>query len=329
MNVSRRPYSFGRGSGRGHVAGPRSWKYYDGLAGYAATLIWPILKGLEELGVTADSLETPSGLREALSGPHESEVRASLRHAQGALGVGPVDERSILESMVAAEHAGRVGRIAFGSRLTALDCAFGDLKVEKFKAAGLATTPAINFNLDVDFQWEPVDSQRLLLWARGQGKQEAVARCLFRLHFEEQQSLSCRRSLLAAASSAGIDAAECAEFLDGDLLRADVLQGYDQHMRCGIRWPPFIVLNGPGSNGGPFRDGSRSCMVVRGSAEAFAEAFERLWSASHAWISIPPTLDDEGAILPPDTRAWKQRHQGRDAKLHRWPRRRRDGWRGG
>merc|ERR1719414_1855040 len=72
--------------------------------------------------------------------------------------------------MEVAEAKGRVGRIAFASELTALDCAIGDLKVAKMKASGLDASPAIRFNMDVDFVWQPIESQRLLLWAKQQGK---------------------------------------------------------------------------------------------------------------------------------------------------------------
>lgn len=285
LKVTRRPYSFGQGSGRGNLPGPPSWKYYDGLAGFSATVIWPMLRELESLGITMDSLETSSGLYEILGGAHKAKVMISLEHAQSALGVEPVGSEVLLKSMQVAESAGRVGRVAFGTTLTALDCAMGDLKVAKFVASGLCANPPIHFNMDVDFQWEPIDSQRLLLWAQEHGKQETVAQTLFHLHFEQQQSLSWRSTLLAAARSAGLDEALCAAFLDGEYLRAEVLKGYNQHMRCGIRWPPFLVINAPGSNGGPFRDGSRSCMVVRGSSEAFAEAFERIWLESDAFAA--------------------------------------------
>lgn len=310
LNVTRRPYSFGKGSRRGKLPGPQCWKYYDGLAGFSATVIWPILTDLQEMGISLKSLETSVGLSEALSGIHKPHIIAALRHAQKSLGVEPVDEQFLLKSMAEAEDGGRVGRVAFGSQLTALDCAIGDLKVEKFKASGLCTSPPINFNMDVDFQWEPIDSQRLLLWAKEDGKQDIVAKTLFHLHFEQRQSLSWRSTLLTAAQAAGIDEADCASFLDGDYLRSEVLEGYDQHMRCGIHWPPFFALNGPGSNGGPFRDGTRSCMVVRGSAKAFAEAFEQIWSDSAAVISSTASPHDQS--LSRHDQAWKwKRARGR------------------
>jgi len=317
--VTRRPYSFGKGSGRGHLPGPLTWKYYDGLAGYSATQLWPVLRELEELGVASDSLATSSGLRRALCGAHGPEVRSSLQRAQSALSIRPpVDESRLLESMEAAEAAGRVGRVAFGSELTALDCAMGDLKVEGFKASGLAVAPPIRFDMDVDFEWQPVDSQRLLLWAGQWGKQELVARALFRFHFEEQRSLTSRSTLVAAARSAGIGEAAGAAFLDGPLLRAEVLDGYDRHMRCGIRWPPFLVLNGPGGSGGPFRDGSKDCLVVRGSAEAFADAFERIWAETFAFESVPSCLGEDDPNVSRDSWRWSRWYWQQDGESSRW-----------
>lgn len=314
LNVSRRPFSFGRGSGRGGMAGPKSWKYYDGLAGYSATHVWPILDEMLTGSIAPDALATSCGLRAALSSPEVSTVVSSLKRIQRTLGVEPVPEECVLECMEAAERDGRIGRVAFGSKLTALDCAMGDLKIRKMKASGLAATPPIYFNMDVDFEWEPIDSQRLLLWTQRFGKQDIVARELFRLHFEEQRSLTWRSTLLAASQAAFIDDASVVEFLDGGSLRAEVLHGYDTHMKSGIRWPPFLVLNGPGTNGGPFRDGTRSCMVVRGSPEAFAEAFECIWRKSVAFSPLPPSLADNKNTYE-GRRSWKRRrHRQRHNK---------------
>ena len=78
----------------------------------------------------------------------------------------------------------------------------------------------MDFNVQV--QWQPVDSQRLLLWAGRFGKQEAYMSALGRRHFEERQSASHRSTLLEAAKEAGLDVEQAEAFLNTD--------GYWEHV---------------------------------------------------------------------------------------------------
>ena len=52
----------------------------------------------------------------------------------------------------------------------------------------LAGQAGIKFDYDVPAQWQPVDSQRLLLWAGRHGKQEEYMTALNKRHFEVRRT---------------------------------------------------------------------------------------------------------------------------------------------
>lgn len=140
----------------------------------------------------------------------------------------------------------------------------------------------IAFDYNVLAQWQPVDSQRLLLWAGRFGKQEEFMSALNKRHFEQRQSASDRETLLAAAGEVGLEVAAAAEFLDGDELASDVWRSYGRTIReLGIHSIPLFAFSVPTIDavGGPFRPpGTYDAFVVRGSMDAsyFYELFEVL-----------------------------------------------------
>ena len=144
----------------------------------------------------------------------------------------------------------------------------------------LGQSAGIEFDLDVKAQYQPVESQRLLLWAGRFGLQEEFMSALNALHFEKRQSASMRSTLLAAAAAVGLDVAAAEAFLDGDELHDDVWRSYGTTIReAGIRAIPLFAFSVPelGATGGPFRDaGEYEAYIVRGSSseESFVKLFE-------------------------------------------------------
>lgn len=138
----------------------------------------------------------------------------------------------------------------------------------------------ITFDYQVKAQWQPVDSQRLLLWAGRYGLQEEFMSALNKRHFEQRQSASERSTLLAAAGECGLDVSEADAFLDGDELAADVWKSYGETIRLKrIHSIPLFAMSVPGIGavGGPFRPaGKHEAYVVRGSMdhEYFLELLE-------------------------------------------------------
>lgn len=107
----------------------------------------------------------------------------------------------------------------------------------------LGAPVGIKFNYDVKAQWQPVDSQRVIIWAGRRGKQEAFMSGLSRRHFEEQKSASHRATLLEAAEEAGLDPKEVSAFLDTDELKEEVWKSYRETYENGIFAIPLFVFS--------------------------------------------------------------------------------------
>ena len=138
----------------------------------------------------------------------------------------------------------------------------------------------IKFRFDVKTDWQPIDSQRLLLWAGRYGLQEEFMSTLNRYHFEERQSASVRSTLLSAATEVGLDVQAAEAFLDSDELDDEVWRSYGATIReAGIHAIPLFAFSVPQLDalGGPFRDaGEFEAYLVRGSSgeDNFLQLFE-------------------------------------------------------
>lgn len=148
--------------------------------------------------------------------------------------------------------------------------------------AGLARAAGIKFDYNVLAQWQPVESQRLLLWAGRFGLQEEFMTNLNHRHFERRESASVRTTLLAAAETVGLDPAAANAFLNTDELEDIVWKSYGDTIRKhGIHSIPMFVFNCEALHvrGGPFRHpGRRQPWVARGSMdeEYFLDLFEAI-----------------------------------------------------
>eukprot|EP00622_Pseudochattonella_farcimen_P001337 FR736002.1.p1 GENE.FR736002.1~~FR736002.1.p1 ORF type:complete len:162 (+),score=15.74 FR736002.1:1-486(+) len=151
--------------------------------------------------------------------------------------------------------------------------------VEVGKRAGVA----LDYNVQTN--WQPVDSQRLMLWAARHGKQEVFMDKLGHMHFEQRKSASHRETLLSAAALAGLDTDQVSAFLDTDELKDQVWQSYGDTIRkYNIRAIPFLIFGLPGM-GGPFRpEGTITPIIINGSGdlETFLQVLETLWERSRS-----------------------------------------------
>jgi hypothetical protein len=91
-----------------------------------------------------------------------------------------------------------------------------------------AASAGIQLDYGVLAQWQPVDSQRLLLWAGRFGLQEEFMSALNKRHFEKRQSASSRSTLIDAAREVGLDTAAAETFLDSGELEDVVWKSYGQ-----------------------------------------------------------------------------------------------------
>mmetsp|Transcript_37532 Transcript_37532/g.120423 ORF Transcript_37532/g.120423 Transcript_37532/m.120423 type:complete len:214 (-) Transcript_37532:485-1126(-) len=153
----------------------------------------------------------------------------------------------------------------------------------------------IELDYGVKAQWQPVESQRALLWAGRFGKQELFMDEVGKRHFERRQSASHRSTLLQAATAVdGLDPKALDAFLDTDELEDFVWQSYRATIHDkGIHAIPFFSFGLPGdhtlfrkggSQGGGHEGGGggHEGLVVRGSAnpETFCAIFESLLEQS-------------------------------------------------
>jgi len=146
----------------------------------------------------------------------------------------------------------------------------------------LGVQAGIKFDYNVLAQWQPVESQRLLLWAGRYGLQEPFMSALNKRHFEQRESASDRKTLLAAADEVGLNVEAAAAFLDTKELEDVVWRSYGEtiHDRR-IHSIPLFAFCVPaiGAVGGPFRTpGKHEAFVARGSMdqEYFLALFETI-----------------------------------------------------
>lgn len=137
----------------------------------------------------------------------------------------------------------------------------------------LGSAAGINFRFDQETNWQPIDSQRALLWAQRFGKTEIYMDRLNHLHFENGKSASHRETVLQAASEAGLDTEALTSFLNSNELEKEVWQSYGNTIKKhNIHSIPYFVFSVPDLNavGGPFRD-SQGCKqlpwIVNGSMD--------------------------------------------------------------
>jgi len=143
----------------------------------------------------------------------------------------------------------------------------------------LGRRAGIELDYNVKTNWQPIDSQRLMIWARRFGKAEAYMSAMARRHFEERQSASHRSTILESAEEAGLDVEAARNFLDTDELKEEVWKSYgDTIHKKGIHSIPFFVFNSPLTSGGPFRTGTGKPVIHNGSGDEhqFLGVFEQL-----------------------------------------------------
>mmetsp|Transcript_29492 Transcript_29492/g.90246 ORF Transcript_29492/g.90246 Transcript_29492/m.90246 type:complete len:161 (+) Transcript_29492:540-1022(+) len=153
----------------------------------------------------------------------------------------------------------------------------------------LAKKSGITLDYGVKTNWQPVDSQRALLWAGRFGKQEEFVDALGRRHFEQRKSAAHRATILESASEVGLDVDALVAFLDTDELVDYVWQSYgDTIKKHHVHAIPYFVF-GFDDMRSPFRpDGKTESVTVRGSANV------------DTFFSIFVSLLDRSLVVPPE-----------------------------
>lgn len=166
----------------------------------------------------------------------------------------------------------------------------------------LGEAAGIKFDFNVHLNRQPIESQRLLLWAARFGKGEEFIAALSDRHFQrgsEGECATCRPTLLAAAAEAGLDVAAAEAFLDTNELFEEVWAKYGEMPALGIRAIPLFCFSVPqaGLLSGPFRSESKdieagAVMSGSGNKQQFLQLFEqiyRLVEQRHGMVTQPPS----------------------------------------
>mmetsp|Transcript_160177 Transcript_160177/g.489868 ORF Transcript_160177/g.489868 Transcript_160177/m.489868 type:complete len:204 (+) Transcript_160177:354-965(+) len=145
----------------------------------------------------------------------------------------------------------------------------------------LGQQTGINFQFKgLEMKWHPVESMCLTLWARTQGKQEALVEEISKRHFERRQTCADREHLLEAVTAAGLDAAAAEAVLEAGQYAEEVWASYGRMMRQFriFEIPVFTFSLGPGPFDPRLKPGMQEPLVVIGSADEkiFLQIFERL-----------------------------------------------------
>ena len=170
---------------------------------------------------------------------------------------------------------------------------------------GEAAGVKFDFNAYIDRQ--PIESQRLLLWAGRFGKGEEFMTALSDRHFQrgsEGESASKRTTLLAACDEVGLDRAAAEAFLDSNELHDEVWRSYGEMPRKGITGIPLFCFSIPevGLWSGPFRDANADATINgSGNKAQFRQLFEQLYQHTAKALGealkrdeAPPPLQGSG-----------------------------------
>ena len=126
----------------------------------------------------------------------------------------------------------------------------GNESVPFKKLTELAAEASIKLNKDgrgVEMRWQPIDAQRLLLWASRFGRMEHLAENMSKRHFEENESCADRENLInAVRDTPDLDVQAAQTFLSSDELVQDVWDSYGRMIRYwGIKEIPVFIFNRP------------------------------------------------------------------------------------
>lgn len=97
----------------------------------------------------------------------------------------------------------------------------------------LGRVAGINFKMGdsgLEMMYHPINSQRMILWAARQGRQEDLVSELSKLHFEEVRTCADDETVLEAARRAGLDVAAAEAYLKTDENAESVWESYGRMM---------------------------------------------------------------------------------------------------
>jgi predicted DsbA family dithiol-disulfide isomerase len=134
----------------------------------------------------------------------------------------------------------------------------------------LAAEDGLDYDLSGGVTGNTLDAHRLVHHAKALGRQDAMVERLFRAYFTERRSIFDVNSLVELAGDVGLDPNEAQAALSGSRYAEAVDADCKEAALLGARGVPLFVIAG--------RYGVSGAQPV----EAFTEALERAWRATHA-----------------------------------------------
>jgi len=132
-------------------------------------------------------------------------------------------------------------------RKTYLESKFGgpegaERVYDAIREAGAAEDIAFNFDA-ISVTPNSIDSHRVIHWADGEGKQDAVVEALFRGYFLEGSNIGDPSILAETADSCGMDGALIGERLAGDNDREAIVATAQRASAMGVSGVPCFVVD--------------------------------------------------------------------------------------
>ncbi|MGA7437394.1 MAG: DsbA family oxidoreductase [Luteibacter sp.] len=113
---------------------------------------------------------------------------------------------------------------------------------ERIKARAAAVGFTMNTS-DASRIYNTFDAHRLMAWAAGSGKQQALKHQLFIVNFTNQADPGDHDTLVAAAEKAGLDPVEAGAVLDSDRYAEEVRRDEALWQSRGISGVPAVIVN--------------------------------------------------------------------------------------
>ncbi len=118
--------------------------------------------------------------------------------------------------------------------------------IERSQEALKARGDALGFHFDFQRRsriYNTFDAHRLLHWAAGEGKQQALKRALFAAYFTAGQDPSDHNVLAGVAASVGLDEARARQILASQEFASDVRERERFYVDLGIHAVPSVIID--------------------------------------------------------------------------------------
>jgi predicted DsbA family dithiol-disulfide isomerase len=118
-------------------------------------------------------------------------------------------------------------------------------QVEQMQAnvCSIADGEGLCYDLKNTLSGNTMDAHRLILWAAGKVKDQALLEALYSAYFEKNESLFTHEDLIRIATEVGLDAREAETLLMTDLLEDQVKEDQSIAHQLGANGVPFFVVD--------------------------------------------------------------------------------------